>query len=284
MDDKHEGPLVSIGMPVFNEARFIRESLDALVKQDYGNIELIISDNASEDDTGRICNDYASRHDWIRYHRFDTNTGPASNFAYVLKHSHGKYFMWAAGHDLWSQNYVSECVKLLEPRDSAALAFGTSSWIDEHGETFNRESGWTDTRGMDITARYFTVLWGNMHPILGIMRREFLGKCSLINTVGSDLILLSQLVIQGDFLHAVNAHWSRREFRVEQKYSDKLDRYKSREYGLASSVFSKLFPLARLPVELIKGIWSAELPFTRKLAMLFLLLPTLPVKYLSGRH
>ena len=59
-------PLVSIGMPVCNEGRFIKESLDALVHQDYTNIELIISDNASNDDTGEICRQYAEQYDWIQ--------------------------------------------------------------------------------------------------------------------------------------------------------------------------------------------------------------------------
>lgn len=99
-------PLVSIGMPVYNEAWFTTRSLEALVTQDYPCLELIISDNASTDGTSEIAQEFATRHEWIRYHRFDTNQGPAANFKYVLDQSTGKYFLWAAGHDLWSSNFI----------------------------------------------------------------------------------------------------------------------------------------------------------------------------------
>lgn len=279
MDDS---PLVSIGMPVYNEGRFIKESLDALVNQDYTNIELIISDNASDDDTGKICRQYTEQYDWIQYHRFNANTGSASNFNFVLEKASGKYFMWAAGHDLWSKNFISESVKLLESHQEAAVVVATTNWINEDGMPYARESGWTDTRGMDIIARYFTVLWGNMHPILGLIRRGYVIDSPPINVVGSDLILLSKLALKGDFLHATDANWSRREFRVEKSYTDKLERYKSREYGLATGRINKYFPLINLPVELIKGVLSAKMSWGTKFIIFFLLLPTLPARYFSG--
>ncbi len=51
-------PLVSIGMPIFNEARFITRSLEALISQNYPCLELIISDNASTDGTSEIAHPF----------------------------------------------------------------------------------------------------------------------------------------------------------------------------------------------------------------------------------
>jgi len=279
-----EKPLISVGMPIFNEARFLRETLEAIVNQDYPNIELIISDNASTDATGQICREYAEKYDWICYHRFKTNEGPAKNFDYVLKSATGKYFMWAAGHDLWSANYLSACVDMLESHPKAMIAYGGSNWINDHGEPFGREFGWIDTRGMDVIARYFAVLWGNMHPILGVIRTDALRACPIINTVGTDLIILSHLVLQGDFVHAVEASWSRREFRTENSYQDKLKRYKNKDYGLASTLLNRLFPLARLPIELAKAVIHTKQPLFVRLLILFLLLPSFPVRYIAGKR
>jgi glycosyltransferase involved in cell wall biosynthesis len=277
-------PLVSIGMPIYNEARFLHEALDALIRQNYPNIELLISDNASTDNSAEICQEYADKYDWITFHHFDVNKGPAINFSYVLHGTTGRYFMWAAGHDIWEDNYIQECVQLLEKHSKAAVVAGSSCWIDEQGKNLDRESGYSDTRGMDVVARYITVLWGNMHPILGLIRREYIEKCPLLNMVGSDLVVLSKLSLMGDFLHASNTQWSRREFRVELEYKDKLKRYKSESYGLVSSRLSKLFPLAQLPIELVKVVFRSEIRFMSKALVLLLLLPTLPVRYIAGRH
>ena len=102
------------------------------------------------------------------------------------------------------------------------------------------------------------------------------------NAVGSDLILLSRLALEGDFLHVPDVFWSRREFRVEKSYTDKIERYKSREFGLITGRINKLFPLIHLPVELVRGVLSANISWGIKFFILFLLLPTFPVRYFSG--
>ncbi|AUB84157.1 glycosyltransferase family 2 protein [Candidatus Thiodictyon syntrophicum] len=277
-------PLVTIGMPVYNEAGFIRAALESLVNQDYHHRELIISDNASTDDTGEIARAFVARYPWMRYHRFAENRGPGDNFAFVRDQAQGDYFIWAAGHDSWSENYLSACICLLQSHPQAALAFGSTTWIDANGHPMTRETGWTDTRGMDNAARYFSVLWGNMNPILGVIRTDYLRDCPIINTVGSDLIILSYLALRGDFLHALDARWQRREFRQERRYADKLARYRTREFGLARGFFNRAFPLVRLPYELMRGVWRSSHPLTRRLSIAGLLIPTMFVRYLSGRQ
>lgn len=101
--------LVSIGMPVYNAASCIRESLESLLGQSYKNFELIISDNASTDNTEKICRSYAKKDKRIRYIRQKENIGAVNNFNFVLKEAQGKYFMWAADDDLWDRNYI-KCI------------------------------------------------------------------------------------------------------------------------------------------------------------------------------
>ena len=68
-------PRVSIGMPVYNGARFIAETLDSILAQSFPDWELIISDNASTDHTPEICRDYAAHDHRIRYERNSQNIG-----------------------------------------------------------------------------------------------------------------------------------------------------------------------------------------------------------------
>jgi len=91
-------PTVSIGMPVYNGGKYIREALDSLLKQSFSDFELIISNNASTDGTEAICCEYADWDSRIRYVLQPENLGPAANFHYVLGEAQGKYFMWVCAY------------------------------------------------------------------------------------------------------------------------------------------------------------------------------------------
>ena len=110
-------PAVSIGMPVYNGEKYIREALDSLLAQTFENFELIISDNCSTDGTSHICKEYTSRDSRIRYIRQDTNIGPIANFEFVLQEARGEFFMWAACDDyLENNNYLSVMVNTMQGR------------------------------------------------------------------------------------------------------------------------------------------------------------------------
>jgi len=107
-------PKVSIGMPVYNGEKFIRKALDSLLAQTFTNFELIISDNASTDATGRICQQYSARDQRLQYIRQPLNRGPKANFQFVLDKAQAEYFMWAAADDWWHQNFILKCKEVLD--------------------------------------------------------------------------------------------------------------------------------------------------------------------------
>ncbi|ANJ67707.1 hypothetical protein A9404_10270 [Halothiobacillus diazotrophicus] len=277
-------PLVSIGLPVYNEARFIEETIRSLLDQDYPNMEILISDNGSSDDTAVICKKFSQTYDFVKFHRFEVNQGSTTNFQYVLGQAEGKYFMWASGHDLWASNLISSYVEVLERMPSANIAFGTTTWIDQLGDTMQKESGWSDTRGMGPVARFFTILWGNMHPLLGLIRRSALNDIGKIgNFIGSDLALLADLSLKGYFLHVPEAKWKRREFRHEQTHDEKVARYRGATFIIKGGLLSSMFPMLQLPVSLGKSLMRSELPLGVKWLALSGLILSLPVRYVAGR-
>jgi glycosyltransferase involved in cell wall biosynthesis len=110
-------PTVSIGLPVYNGAKYIKEALDSLLCQSFQDFEIIISDNASDDNTETIARSYEQRDDRITYIKQTTNIGSANNFLYVLHKAKGKYFMWAAHDDMWAENWLEVLIKELSPSD-----------------------------------------------------------------------------------------------------------------------------------------------------------------------
>ena len=124
-------PTVSIGMPVYNGERFIREALESLLNQTYRDFELIISDNASTDSTSAICVEYAARDQRIRYIRQAENIGPSANFRFVFDESTGQYFMWAAHDDVRSLDYIEAALRCFKPND--ACIAGSADLVDWDG-------------------------------------------------------------------------------------------------------------------------------------------------------
>jgi len=284
MATANDKPLVTIGVIVYNEGRFIGESIDSLLAQDYKNLEIICCDNYSTDDSGDICRSAAEADARVRYIRHNENIGASANSIFALRQAKGKYFMWAAGHDIWAPDLVSKCVAALEKRPEAAIACGASTWIDVDGNELEKEAGWYDTRGLDPMLRFFFAFWGNPHPILGVIRSQYLREIPKVFTcIGADQILLTELALRGDFIHVRDTSWCRRQPRAEESYDEKLKRYTSSDFGMAGSWIDRKLPLLRLPIEQARSVLRSELSWIRRIAVLLALFPAFVVRYLAGR-
>ncbi len=114
--------LVSIGLATYNGQKYIKEAIGSLLHQTHKNFELIISDDLSSDETQKICQDFAKKDSRIRYFKQKKRLGFASNFNFVLKKAHGKYFMWAGQDDLWDTNYIKTLLNLFQDCPEAVSA------------------------------------------------------------------------------------------------------------------------------------------------------------------
>jgi glycosyltransferase involved in cell wall biosynthesis len=125
---------ISIGMPVYNGEKYIREALDTLLGQSFTDFELIISDNASVDSTESICREYAESDARISYVRQQSNIGAVANFLYVINQAVGTYFMWAACDDRWSSDWLEKMHEAIK-EPGVGMAFGQVTHIDASGHT-----------------------------------------------------------------------------------------------------------------------------------------------------
>lgn len=116
--------LVSVGLPVRNGGQALRRALDSILSQDYKNLEVIISDNFSTDDTNSIALEYLRRDPRIRYHRQDKFITALENFRFVLDQARGEYFIWAAHDDTRSAHYISSLLDAMRMDPEPILTFG----------------------------------------------------------------------------------------------------------------------------------------------------------------
>src|SRR5262245_60272429 len=124
-------PRVSIGLPVYNGARYLAEALDSLLVQTYENFELIICDNASTDHTEEICRAYANQDKRILYIRNKTNIGASRNYMHTFERASTEYFRWATYDDTSDPDLLTRCIEVLDQESTVVLAYPRTVLINE---------------------------------------------------------------------------------------------------------------------------------------------------------
>lgn len=198
-------PKVSIGMPVYNGEVFLKDAINSILNQTFQDFELIISDNASTDQTQEICYFYATQDQRIRYYRNECNMGAAWNQSRVVKLAKGNYFKWAHHDDLCAPELLEKCVEVLEQNLSIVLCYPQTTIINQWNNPVEQCSDDFDLRSTKAHQRFRRyhqlVRYGNLcNPFHGLIRTNILKKTPIVGSYpSSDLVLLGELVLYGEF-------------------------------------------------------------------------------------
>lgn len=217
-------PKISIGLPVYNAERFLRESLESILAQTFGDFELVISDNASTDSTHEICAEYARTDRRIRLHRNARNLGAADNFNRVFRLSRAEYFKWAAYDDVCSPRLLERCLEVLEIEPRIALCYPKTVLIDENGEEINK---YDDRLHIPYDRpherlRHFFNKVNLANAVFGVIRSSVLRDTMLLGKFfGADYVLLMEICLRGRF-HELQEHLFMR--RDHERNSRRLPR------------------------------------------------------------
>ena len=244
-------PTVSIGLPVFNGARYLREAIEDFLRQTYADFELIVSDNASTDETEAIVREAAERDERIRYVRNRTNIGALPNSNQTFEMSRGRYYVLAAHDDRHAPDFLGSLVAALDSDPDAVLAYGRTTLIGEEGEALRKDptvgkhvssDGRMVSYGQDLerlmpvqtVPRYRAVLRSSdvNAPIHGLFRREILAEIGGHQIQGSDRLIVSHAALLGPFVFVDAALFA---FRIHADSTLFLDRdaWAQRETGHA---------------------------------------------------
>lgn len=207
-------PKVTFGVPVYNGATHIRSALDSLLGQSFTDFEIVIADNASSDDTSRICLEYAERDNRISFQRNAKNLGMIQNFRQVFNLSQGEYFAWASDHDLWHPDWLETMVRVLDENPEVVMAYSRSTGIDDDDEELFTEPRTFDTFGMSTIQRVRAVctrMVGAGNMAYGLMRSDAFRKTSIYPAwLLPDRLLLMELSIHGQYKQVDKYLWQRR--------------------------------------------------------------------------
>ena len=193
-------PLVTVGVPVRNGGKFLRVALESVHNQTYKNLQVIISDNCSEDETPAIVAEYLARDPRFIYVRQLQALTAIQNFGFVLGEARGEFFMWAAHDDTRSNDYVETLVDGVSSDASALLAFGdllTTGVIGQSGTALEFEFS---TAGLGWFRRMRKTAFIQCFHIYGVWRTNALKQIPMpTNSWWTDLPLMLTAAKIGHF-------------------------------------------------------------------------------------
>jgi len=143
---------VSIVITVYNRSELLRETIDSALRQTYPNIEVVIIDDGSTDDTAKICASYGDR---IRY-IYKENGGHASALNRGVSEMRGTWFKWLDSDDILEENAVEELVRCANEKN-ARIVYSDYSVIDIHGSNIGVVTSANHSSHIDFAAK----LWNN---------------------------------------------------------------------------------------------------------------------------
>jgi hypothetical protein len=191
-------PLVSVGIPTFQRADKLERAVESVLNQTHRNIELVISDNASEDHTEALCRALCARDQRVRYLRSKVNRGPTANFNTVFDELSGDYTMVLSDDDWLDPDYLSSCLAELRGRPDLVLACGIGRYVRDgqvvrYGVEMRLEQ---DTPSRRVIAYVRAVDENGL--FYGLMARSVLQRAApLQNVIGNDWLLAAAIVAQG---------------------------------------------------------------------------------------
>jgi glycosyltransferase involved in cell wall biosynthesis len=226
-------PTVSIGVPAYNAGDYLDAALASIVAQTYADLEVIVSDNASHDETEAIGRAWAARDPRVRYERNERNLGVVGNYNRLVDLARGRYFKWSAADDVIEPSLVERSVDILDRQPETVLVAPRVTLVDATGAPlpFDAElRGYVTTYGEwkappvrlrdeltsdDPVRRFRAVVLRLRDSTLAahtfaLVRRAALLRTHLLEVKrATDKILLAELALMGPFEEIDEAlfHW-----------------------------------------------------------------------------
>ena len=232
-------PLVTVFVGCYNQSRFLEECLDSVKRQTYPNLQIIIFDDCSKDNSVAVIDSWLKRHrlDW-QFIPHSQNIGICTSLNEVLRLARGKYISMIAADDVWQPDKTSRQVEMMElmPEDVGVL-YSDAFQIDENGEMLPQMFIESHRKFVVPPEGFlFDVLWeGNFIPAMTtLIRRDCFTK---VGTYDEDLCF---------------EDWDM-WMRISRIFRFAYDKTATAKYRVVStSAFRTMFEAMRRSVELLK--------------------------------
>jgi glycosyltransferase involved in cell wall biosynthesis len=219
-------PTISVGLAVRNAIDVVGRCVESIISQDFTDIELVISDNASDDGTSALLEKYASGDRRIKLSTNKVNIGIHENMNRVLQRSRAEFFRWISSDDWLEPGCLSACVRAVGNWDDAIGVTTAFAIHTADGFTKYERYGGEFPTSPDPAQRFERMLWffhsgdAKYDPIYGMYRRDALTRSHRLRpSEKADWLLAAELALKGPIIHV-----DRRLSNRTKSYSVHADR------------------------------------------------------------
>lgn len=201
-------PKVSFGLPIFNGQRSVRRAIESIQRQTFADLELVISDNASTDQTAAICRELAEQDPRVKFFTRAQNAGIVANFNRAFQLASGEYFRWIGGDDWLEPTYAEKCVAMLERNPDAIGVTNFLAYWDDGGARMYQEYHGPRVDSPRAHERFERCLWlmneayWYFDPMYSMHRRAVLERTHGLRPIlNGDQMLAVELSLLGPYVH-----------------------------------------------------------------------------------
>ncbi len=215
-------PLISVIIPVYNNAYFIAQALDSVLSQSITDIEVIVVDDGSTDESASIVQSYAVRDQRLKYIH-QVNQGVAVSRNTGIKQSSGEFIAFIDGDDVWLPDHLKDLLHVMQGHEEIGLAHANITTISESGEILRTLKRPTELLSGNI---FKPLLLRDIFVILStvMIRRQCCDKVGLFDEA------LTRLGSEDRDL------WLRITFEFKARYVDRIiTHYRINSNGLSSN-------------------------------------------------
>lgn len=227
------GPRLTIGMPCYNAQPFIAATIDNLLGQTHADFVLLVSDNASTDETRAIVQSYAACDPRVKLIEQATNIGANANYNHLARSAETEYFKWHSTNDLISPNALEACIDVLDENRDVALCFPRTFLFSDSVDDAEPYDLDTEAEDDNPLERFFRVVDRmNMNNIMnGVVRTRALLSTRLLGQYRfADRATIAELALIGKLRCAANGSFYRRmdartatQLKTEKEVSQHLN-------------------------------------------------------------
>ena len=141
-------PLVTLLLPTLNRTTYLREALDSVLAQDYPNLDILISDNGSSNETPEFVRSIVNGDPRVRFRRNDVTVPIYDHFNQLVQEVRGEYFLVVCDDDVITPTFVSEVVGVATRHPDIKVVVSVNVTMDQRGNVL-REYGQPESEVVD---------------------------------------------------------------------------------------------------------------------------------------
>ena len=214
-------PLVTVAIPTYNGAdKFLTNALSSALAQDYDNLEIIVSDNCSTDNTSSVMQ--SIKDERLKYIKQKVNLGANGNFNFCLNEAKGSYILFLCDDDLIDADFISTCIKRISNASEPSFIRTGMRVIDASGSTLRERTNIVhgDTPEALFQAWFnHSTSWYLCNTLFNKFALKEIGGLKSMHNVLEDCYAITRLASRRDWIDIIDVKASFRKYPEQKTFS-----------------------------------------------------------------